>query len=178
MNGWIKLHRQITEWEWYTDIKTFKLWIHLLVTANIVSQKRICGYTLRAGQLITTLPRLQSETGLSIQEIRTAIKHLKDSGEISEIVTNKFRLITVEKWAFFQGEAGNLTGKQQTNNRQATGVKREGKENNNILSMPTSKKKPKKKNGFCNYPQSEWDFDEIERLEREMRDKQVSLDDF
>lgn len=180
MNGWIKLHRQITEWEWYTDIKTFKLWMHLLLTCNIVSQKRVCGYTLQPGQLITTLPRLAAETGLSLQEIRTALKHLKDSGEVTEIVTNKFRLVTVEKWAFYQGETENLTDKQQTNNRQSTGVKKESKELNNILSTTEGKKKPKKQakkqNRFINYTQSDYDFAKIEQMERDLMNRQLSLE--
>lgn len=34
MKGWLKLHRQITEWEWYDDANTFRLLIHLLIMAN------------------------------------------------------------------------------------------------------------------------------------------------
>lgn len=171
MNGWIKLHRQMLEWEWYTDNKTKALFLHLLLTANIVPQKRVLGYTLRAGQLVTTLPRLAAETGLTSQELRTAFKHLEQSGEVTQIVTNKFRLITIEKWAFYQADTSDLTDKQQTNNSQTTALKKESKEYNNIHYMSEAKKKPKKKNGFCNY-QPSYDDDqiaEIERLEREQR---------
>ena len=177
MNGWIKLHRQLLDWEWYTDVKTKSLWIHLLLTANIVPQKRMLGYTLQAGQIITTLPRLAAETGLTAREIRTALKHLEDSGEISQTTTNKFRLITIEKWAFFQGEAEandrQTTDKRQTNDRQTTGVKKEykNKELNNILSMSEASKKPKKQNRFINYEQSYTyeDIVEIELLEKQER---------
>ena len=158
MNGWIKLHRQLTEWEWYTDHKTFKLWVHILLTANIVPQKKMLGYTLSPGQLITTLPRLAAETGLSEREIRTALKRLIDGGEVSEKTTNKFRLITIEKWAFYQSElketARETAEKQQANSRQRAGLKNE---------------KKKYKNRFINYPQSVYDFDYIEKMEREMR---------
>ena len=120
--------------------------------------------------MITTLPRLAAETGLTDREVRTAIKHLEDSGEISQITTNKFRLITVEKWAFFQAELSEAPDKGQSNDSQTTGVNRESKELNNILYMRQSKK-PRKQNRFCNYTPT-YDDDqikEIERLEREQR---------
>lgn len=176
MNGWIKLHRQMLEWEWYTDQNTKSLFLHLLLTANIVPQKRLLGYTLQPGQLITTLPRLAAETGLSVQQLRRALGNLESSGEITQTTTNKFRLITLEKWAFFQGETENATDKQQANNRQTTGVKKESKELNNIISMTGGKKKPKKQNRFINYTQSEYDFEEIERQERELKERQVKLE--
>ena len=154
MQGWIKLHRQLTEWEWYTDHKTFKLWIHLLLTANIVPHKKMLGYTLSPGQLITTLPRLAAETGLSEKETRNALKRLIDGGEISEKTTTKFRLITIEKWVFYQSESKGI-------DRQAPVVRNE-KSNG-------STERPKKyKNRFINYPQSVYDFDYIEKMEREI----------
>lgn len=176
MNGWIKLHRQILEWEWYTDQNTKSLFFHLLLSANIVPQKRLLGYTLQPGQLITTLPRLAAETGLSVQQLRRAFKNLEDCGEVTQITTNKFRLITLERWAFFQDSDENATDKQQTNNRQTTGVKKESKELNNILSMKTRKKQPKRQNRFINYTQSDYDFEEIERQERELKERQIKLE--
>lgn len=141
MQGWIKLHRQFTEWEWYTDLKTKSLFLHLLLTANIADRKCM-GFMVHPGQSITTLPRLAAETGLTEMEVRTAIKHLKKTGEISEKVTNKFRLITIEKWAFYQGMClesnRQLTDNQQTNNRQLTGVEEEEKEEKELPTiLPT-----------------------------------------
>ena len=34
MNGWIKLHRKILDWGWYSDINTRVVFIHLLLLAN------------------------------------------------------------------------------------------------------------------------------------------------
>ena len=33
MNGHIKLHRALTEWGWYKDLPTCKLWLHVLLRA-------------------------------------------------------------------------------------------------------------------------------------------------
>lgn len=101
------------------------------------------GYTLDPGQVITTLPRLAAETGLTLQEVRTALKHLESSGDVSQKVTNKFRLITLENWAFSQGfhEPPNrqITDQQQTINRPTTGVKKEdkNKEQSNLINLVT-----------------------------------------
>ena len=46
MNGWIKLHRKITEWEWYTDRNTLAVFLHLLIMANI-EDKKYRGYDVK-----------------------------------------------------------------------------------------------------------------------------------
>ena len=52
MEGWIKLHRKILDWEWYDDINTKVLFLHLLLTANHEEQKWR-GKIIERGQLIT-----------------------------------------------------------------------------------------------------------------------------
>lgn len=34
MEGYIKIHRKMLDWEWYDDIPTKTLFLHLLLTAN------------------------------------------------------------------------------------------------------------------------------------------------
>ena len=82
---------------------------------------------LKPGELITTLPRLSNETGMTEKEIRTALKHLEKTGEISQKGTNKFRVITIEKWAFFQHDSCEA-GRQRADNGQTKGSQRAGLE--------------------------------------------------
>ena len=42
---------------------------------------------------------------------------------------------------------------------------------NQAEQKPAQQTAPKKQNRFINYTQSEWDFAELERLEREQREK-------
>ena len=38
-DGFIKLHRKIIDWEWYDDINTKTLFIHILLMANFEDKK-------------------------------------------------------------------------------------------------------------------------------------------
>ena len=64
-NGWIKIHRKLLEWEWYTDINVKVLFIHLLLKANH-KPKSYRGIVIETGQVMTGLELLSKETGLSV----------------------------------------------------------------------------------------------------------------
>lgn len=174
MQGWIKLHRQLTEWEWYTDLKIKAVWLHLLLTANYTQGKRYCGFELAPGQVVTTIARLSAETGLTTKETRRALDRLEESGEISRKGANKFTLITIEKWAFYQSdtpdEGKQKASKGQTEGKQRASVKKEYKKYNNlIIPLGSGGQAVKPKNKFANYQQSDWDFEKIEEQERRLR---------
>ena len=117
MEGWIKLHRKMTEWEWYKDNNTKILFLHLLLTANHKEQKWQ-GHTILRGQTITSLQHLADETNLSLQQIRTALNKLKSTHEITYTATKKYTLITIEKYNNYQGqeENDNIENNTQNNN--------------------------------------------------------------
>ena len=172
--GWVKLHRQFLDWEWYKNSNTKSVFLHLLLSAGMAERKQQ-GFTLQAGELITTLPRLSGELGLTEKEVRTALNHLEKTGEISQKRTNKFRLITIEKWGFYQSEDVSMgsqgADKGQTKGRQRAGLEKEykNKEYKNTISKGSAPKKTKK-NRFINYTQREWnqeEWDEMERMDRE-----------
>lgn len=104
MNGYIKLFRKITNWEWYTDTNTFRVFIHLLLMANHEDQKWR-GMVIKRGQRVTSLNHLSQELGLSKQQIRTAISHLISTQEITCETTHKHTVITVENYDSYQGGA-------------------------------------------------------------------------
>jgi len=130
MNGHIKLHRSIFDWEWWDDINTFRLFVTILLLANW-KEKRWHGKTIRRGSLWTSLPTLSQKSGLTMQQTRTALNKLISTGEITDKATREGRLITVVNYGKYQ--AGNaeatdkltddLTDEQQTNNRRATVTK-------------------------------------------------------
>ena len=121
--GFIVLNREILDWEWYDDIKTKVLFLHLLLTANHKEQKWQ-GKVINKGELITSIAHLSAETGLSQREVRTALNHLKSTGEVTDKIYSKFRIITVKSYDSFQSSDrqndSQATGKRQANDRQAT----------------------------------------------------------
>ena len=125
MTGWIKLHREITEWEWYDDYPCFKLFTHLLLTCNYKPSK-YQGYDIPIGAKACGYPKLSEQTGLTIQQLRTAIKKLKSTNEVTVKITPKFSIISITKWDKYQESNSQSTGEQQASNRRAT-TSKEGK---------------------------------------------------
>jgi hypothetical protein len=128
----IKLYEQIMSWGWYLDVSTFKLFIHLLLKANY-SEGVFQGIKVERGQLVTSLAHLSKETGLTIQQVRTAIDHLISTGEVTTLSYAKFRIITVVKYDDFQSSTrlptANQQDKQQEVNKQSTSFQQQYKNN-------------------------------------------------
>lgn len=123
MQGFIKLHRQILEWEWYKDANTMRLFLHFLLKANH-KEKKWQGHTIDKGSFITSLDNLVIETGLSKMQIRTAIKKLKLTHEITHETTRSFSIITINNWEQYQDNNTQdnieITHKQHTDNTPIT----------------------------------------------------------
>jgi len=101
MQGWIKLHRKIVDWEWYDDLPTKSLFIHLLILANH-EDNMWHGKRIKKGSLVTSLSSLSAQTGLSVKQVRTALNHLEKTGEIGKQKTNQNTLIIVLNYARYQ----------------------------------------------------------------------------
>ena len=135
-NGWIKLHRKIVDWEWFTSPSTLQLFIYLLLRAN-KEDKKWRGILIKRGQLVTSVATISEETKLSTQQVRTSLNRLKSTNEITSKTTNKFTLVTVCKYESYQlyEEVEQQTKQQalqQTNNKQITNKQQQLKNNKNI----------------------------------------------
>ena len=99
--GFFKVERKILDWEWLQDPKTAVTWIVLMAFAEWDT-----GCDLKPGQIITTQKELMEYTGLSRQELRTALSHLTSTKEITieptKDGTKTATLITIEKWGVYQ----------------------------------------------------------------------------
>jgi hypothetical protein len=92
--GWIKLHRQLLEWEWYDDTNTKCLFLHCLLRANH-SDTEWRGHNIKRGQFLTSVDTLTRETGLSVSQIRTSLKKLISTNEIASKSQARSTVITV-----------------------------------------------------------------------------------
>ena len=115
--GFITLHRQILDWEWYRHPHTAFLFIHLLLSANFVDGV-FQGRVIKRGQLVTSVPQLSTCTGLSIQQTKTALAHLRLTGEITDEANHQYRIITIVKYDDFQKLTYKNANDQPTTNLQ------------------------------------------------------------
>ena len=115
---WIKIHNKLLNWEWYTDVNTKAVFIHCILKANW----KDCSYQgveVPRGSFVTGRKKLAKELGLSEQEIRTAIKHLISTNEITIKATNKFTIISIKNYDMYQQNNQELN-QQSTNNQPTT----------------------------------------------------------
>ena len=132
--GWVKIHRQLTRWEWYTDANTFRVFLHLLLMANH-ADTRWRGQTVRRGQVLTGLNQLSFELKLSVQQIRTALGRLIATGEITNRSTSRYRVITICNYdAYQKRDEGAQQAEEQAGaeagNKRPTASKKVKKEKN------------------------------------------------
>ena len=99
--GYVKIHRKILEWGWYKDINTFRLFIHMLLKANW-KDGQFKGTTVPRGSFVSSIDKLSEETVLTKREIRTAISHLKSTGEVTVKTTHKYSVFTVQNYNLYQ----------------------------------------------------------------------------
>lgn len=117
--GFVAFPRGLTEWEWYTEPNTARLYFHLLLTANW-QQKQWQGITIQPGQLVTSLAHLSSQLGLTVHKVRTALEHLQSSGYVAISSGTKCSVITLINYDSIT-QCGKRDGKQTANERQADG---------------------------------------------------------
>ena len=114
----IKLYDKMLQWEWFHHPNTLCLFIYLLLKANY-KDLEYHGIVIKRGQLVTSLPKISTDTGLSIQQARTALKHLCSTGEITDDADPQRRVITIVRYNEYQTSTGDSTGNQQTINRRS-----------------------------------------------------------
>ena len=85
---------------WYKELATSKLFIHMLMSANYADRMWNDVLVLR-GSLVSSIRSLSSETGLSERQVRTALIHLEDKGEIKKEPSRKYTIFTITRYDFY-----------------------------------------------------------------------------
>ena len=103
-SGFITLNRTLINWAWYSDIKTTRVFIHLLLTANY-EEHTFRKITVKRGQRVITYAGLAIELNLSVSEVRTALNHLKSTGDVTIESNSLYSIITIISYEQFAGTA-------------------------------------------------------------------------
>ncbi|MEH6538263.1 MAG: hypothetical protein V7719_17835 [Psychroserpens sp.] len=136
MVGYVLMHRDIMDWEWYQSPNVSRLYFHLILKVNF-KDKKWQGNLIKRGQLITSNNHLATDLMMSVQTIRTALQKLQEGGYIQIETTNRFTLITLVEYDKFQSAKMDSnkpvntqpTVKEQSNNSQLTTTKESNKGN-------------------------------------------------
>ena len=140
MRDYIKVSRSMLYWEWYSDINTSRLFIHMLLKANW-KDGNFKGTTVPRGSFVSSIRKLADETSLTEREVRTAINHLKTTGEVTHKSTSKYSVFTVVNYDLYQSNdtqsVSQTTSERQSNDIQTTTIeerkKERRKESNNTV---------------------------------------------
>mgnify|MGYP001605758113 CR=1 FL=1 len=132
-SGWVKMHRSMLDWEWYSDINVYRLFTHMILKANHKDNKWR-GILIKRGQTLTSLNTLESETGLSKSQIRTAVKKLISTREIAQQSHSQHTVFTIVNYDSYQGDDTQndipVTKQSHTSDTRVTSNKNDKNENN------------------------------------------------
>lgn len=103
--GWIKLHRQMKDWQHYQEPTVMLVFIDLLLSANSKpGWKR--GHRIGRGQLVTSTAQIMESTGIgSDNTVREALRKLEASGEIVRERFGNGTKITINQYSKYQAYA-------------------------------------------------------------------------
>lgn len=139
-NSWIKLSRNILDWRWYKDPNTKAMFIHLLLKAN-VEPHDFMNVTVERGELATSYKTLATEVGLTIQQVRTTLMHLKDTGEITLNQHGRFSVISIPQYDSYQSKSA--TNQQSINTQPTRELTVNQQQSKNIRNKELIKEKEK-----------------------------------
>ena len=112
LNGFIKVHRRMIEWGWYSDPNTKALFLHLLLVATFKDGEYM-GHKLKPGDAVVGFKSLSETLGMSVKQVRTAMAHLEQTGEITRKATNRFSIVSIANWESYQLEDDERANKGQ-----------------------------------------------------------------
>ncbi|AZS17411.1 hypothetical protein [Paenibacillus lutimineralis] len=116
MKGWIRLHRKVRDNPVFNDLQLFRLWTICLTEAAHKSYEQPVGrqvVSLEPGQFVTGRFDLHDlyNRGLKRSDKVAAeftvwrwLQSLEKQGLVSIKSSNKFSIVTVVNWAFYQGD--------------------------------------------------------------------------
>lgn len=125
--GYIKLDRNLLRWQWITTPNTAHLFVVILLKANYKDMD-FQGKTIHRGQLVTSIQSLADASGLTYNQVRIALGHLKATGSVTARIYPKYQVITIVNYDFYQDVTGSDEVKPQASHRQTTGKSQQEKE--------------------------------------------------
>lgn len=148
MQGWISLHRKIMNNPVWQDPYYFKLWIYCLLKASHQKHEQLIGnqlIQLKSGQFIIGRQVLERDFNkgmkpkLKLSEISLwrYLNNLEKWGMLNIKKTNKYSVITINKWDEHQQNEQQMNNKRTTDEQQMN-------TNNNVNNVNNKDSSPKR----------------------------------
>jgi len=143
--GWIALHRKIYNSNDFNNQLEVAIFLYLVAMAShkpiqVVYRKK--KLTLKRGEVSIAYRDLAKKFNLSMQNIKTIIKNLKNSGNINQTLTKNLSIYTIVKYSKYQ-DIETATNQKLTN-RTTTITTNTTSIDKNMLSLSSMTDKPKK----------------------------------
>lgn len=123
MQGWIKLHRKITDHDIWNDVTTFRLFTLLLTKASHRDGLKVSGYTLNRGQYLRSYTKLMEDLSykegrglkkVSKSTVSRSVNKLIENGMVTVHETELGTVFTVCKYHLYQGFDTNNDTERET----------------------------------------------------------------
>ena len=143
--GWIALHRKIYDSKDFNNQLEVAVFLYLVAMAShkptqVVYRKK--KLTLNRGQVSIAYRDLAKKFNLSMQNIKTIIKHLKKSGNLNQTLTKNLSIYTIVKYSKYQDIE--TESNQKLTNRTTTNTNILYSSKNNDISLSSMTNTPKK----------------------------------
>jgi len=144
-DGWIALHRKIYNSSDFNNQLEVAVFLYLVAMAShkpvqVVYRKK--KLSLKRGEISIAYRDLAKKFNLSMQNIKTIIKNLKNSGNINQTLTKNLSIYSIVKYSKYQDLEA--TPNQKLTNRTTTIYTNTTSINKNKISLSSMTDKPKK----------------------------------
>jgi sensor domain CHASE-containing protein len=144
-DGWIALHRKIYNSSDFNNQLEVAVFLYLVAMAShkpvqVVYRKK--KLTLKRGEISIAYRDLAKKFNLTVQNIKTIIKNLKNSGNINQTLTKNLSIYSIVKYSKYQDLEA--TPNQKLTNRTTTNTNILYSINKNDKSLSNMTVKPKK----------------------------------
>lgn len=138
-NGWIRLHRQLRDSQFYTNSKAIHCWIECLLRANHQTQNYFLGrknITLKPGEFIAGRDEFGKKIGISGSTAWFWLLQFEVDRMLDIKKTTKGSLFTIINWEKYQPLDSKVDNKKTTDEQQKNTDKNDKNEKNKIAGKP------------------------------------------
>jgi hypothetical protein len=103
--SWVCVHRQILDNPIFKNDKLFRVFMYCLLKASHSNNDQLVGDAIvhvKKGELVSGRKAISRDTNLTEMNVRTALEKLKKLKILTIKSTNKYSIISIVNWSFYQ----------------------------------------------------------------------------